>query len=171
MHLQRTQPRVGRFIFSSFYILVHNFVKIKFCQRFFKEKIENVILNSIDKTAGPLIHATNQIALYKTVQKLNQWIKSNLNDETFYEEIRLKLCKKKNDTTYCLQFSEKETFSNEATNKIFQSNYQMLFEIFNYLKVLQKDLMKESAESSQLELDLFSTLERIKTYLEENVNP
>ena len=140
------------------------------CQRFFKEKIENVIINSIDKTAGPLISATNQIALYKTVQKLNQWIKSNLNDETFYEEIKLKLCKKKNDTTCCLQFSEKENFSNEASNKIVQSNYQMLFEIFNYLKVLQKDLMKESVESSQLELDLYSTLERIKTYLEENVN-
>jgi hypothetical protein len=103
---------------------------------FFKDKIENVIVNSIDRNSYPLVNATNQIALYKTVQKLNQWIKANLNEDIFYEEIKLKLCKKKTDTHYCFIYCEKESSIDESHNKIVQSNYLMLFEIFNYFKVI-----------------------------------
>ena len=94
-------------------------------------------MNSIDKNSTPLINTTNQIALYKTVQKLNQWIKTNLNEDIFCVEIKLKMCKKiinADQLLYTFQFNEKD-LPDESAHKMMQTNYLMLFEKFNYFKV------------------------------------
>lgn len=142
---------------------------------FFKEKIENVIINSIDRNSTPLITTTNQIAMYKTVQKLNQWIKTNLNEEIFCEEIKLKMCKKiinSDKLLYGFNYNEKENSNdNSDVHKMMESNYLLLFEKFNYFKVLlkelgsQQDLTKSQAQTEQAILE---TLTQIQNYLVEN---
>jgi len=139
---------------------------------FFKDKIENVIVNSIDRNSTPLIDTTSQIALYKTVQKLSQWVKSNLNEEVFCGEVKLKMCKKiiNNDKLlYGFAYKEDANLADQSLHRMMQSNYLMLFEKFNYFKVVLKELCSERwSELAELEKTVVETLVEIKAYLIEN---
>jgi hypothetical protein len=131
-----------------------------------------VIVNSIDGNSTPLIKTTNQIALYKTVQRLSQWIKTNLNEEVFCDEIKLKMCKKITNSDkllYGFQFSEKDSPNDESAHKTMESNYLLLFEKFNYFKVLLKELAQAPGQPrSDTEKAVLETLAQIREYLVEN---
>ena len=61
-------------------------IAFKIFNRFFKEKIKSIIENSQEKsTSVHLIASTNQIAIYKAIEKLRQWIEYNLNEGIFYQ--------------------------------------------------------------------------------------
>lgn len=133
-----------------------------------------MIRNSIDRNSTPLINTTNQIALYKTTQKLSQWIRTNLNEETFCAEIKLKMCKKiiNNDQLlYGFLYNEKDNQDNSDVHKMMQTNYLLLFEKFNYFKVLLKELassQQDRKSQAATEQAILKALTQIKDYLIEN---
>lgn len=133
-----------------------------------------MIRNSIDRNSTPLITTTNQIALYKTTQKLSQWIRTNLNEETFCAEIKLKMCKKiiNNDKLlYGFFYNEKDNQENSDVHKMMESNYLLLFEKFSYFKVLLKELassQQDRESQADTEQAILKTLTQIKDYLIEN---
>jgi hypothetical protein len=145
--------------------------------RFFKEKISSIIENSIEKSISKqMILSVNQIAIYKALEKLRQWIDFNLNENIFYQELIIKVSKYKKDLENFYKINENNELSNEKTllideknNDEFEESNLILHDIFCSLKNLFANLMKESYDFFQTEKSIKDIFGKIKQYLEEKV--
>ena len=60
-----------------------------------------------------MILTVNQIAIYKALEKLRQWIDFNLNENIFYQELIIKVSKYKRDLENFYKMNENNELSNE----------------------------------------------------------
>ncbi len=142
-------------------------IAFKIFNRFFKEKIKSIIENSQEKsTSVHLIASTNQIAIYKAIEKLRQWIEYNLNEGIFYQELMVKISKRKNDLENFFESSnDKDVCCLTAeTNEIEDSNV-VLHDIFCLLKNLISLLLRGQCDSVKSENFIQHILEQIMQYL------
>lgn len=105
--------------------------------RFFKPKIEILIENSLEKSeCNQVITITNQITLFKSIEKLNQWISINLNEKVFNEELKVKKFKKPQvDNNNAVKLIENDLAGLDIEKTSFSPNCLMPSEIFNKIKV------------------------------------
>ncbi|CAF0715052.1 unnamed protein product [Brachionus calyciflorus] len=140
-------------------------------KEFLKPKIETLISNSLDKTSSnQMIKATSQITLYKSIDKLSQWININLNDKIFYDELKLKKIKKKVDS------NEIKTIQNnpdlpiiDTDSVVFNSECLMPSEIFSKIKAIQKRIYKTDSKSFEIQLEIEIVLKDILDFCIKNV--
>jgi hypothetical protein len=123
-----------------------------------------------------MILTVNQIAIYKALEKLRQWIDFNLNENIFYQELIIKVSKYKRDLENFYKMNENNELSNEKTllidetnNDEFEESNLILHSIFCILKNLFANLMRENCDFFQTEKSIKHIFGKIKQYLEEKV--
>ena len=123
-----------------------------------------------------MILTVNQIAIYKALEKLRQWIDFNLNENIFYQELIIKVSKYKRDLENFYKMNENNELSNEKTllidetnNDEFEESNLILHSIFCILKNLFANLMRENCDFVQTEKSIKHIFGKIKQYLEEKV--
>lgn len=128
-----------------------------------------------------VIKISSQVALFKSIDKLNQWVNTNLTEKVFYEEIKLKKIKKKTELceTIPLNLDVNDLI-------IFTSDTMMPSEIFNIIKVkkigfinsliiyfflknIQKKILTKVMTFLAIESEILNLLENIEHFINKNV--
>ncbi len=102
-------------------------------------KICTLIDNCLEKSeCGNVAKLTKEIAFFKAIEKLKQWISIHLNEELFFEELKTKRFKKRNDLI------NESKINNEQSNAVLEVGLEKLTlnlsddmpsDLFNHLKV------------------------------------
>ena len=114
---------------------------------YFKDKIEIFIENSLEKNESAYVkRIAIQITEFKAVEKLKQWININLNESVFYEELKWKRFKRRNDQISSEQAKPLQQEQPKPSN--------------NEQKGAQQPSAQQSAQKlSEQEADIFRGLE------------
>lgn len=119
---------------KKYHFIFHFYIKKNFKFRFLQLEIESLVSKHLEKTSTePVITICSQIAMYKSLDKLSQWIQTNLTDKILLEEIKL-------NKTKTIEICEKLASNVEIplieNNKTkFCEESCMPSEIFNFSKV------------------------------------
>jgi hypothetical protein len=113
---------------------------------FIKPKMKTVIETVLDESLPVQVIKTScDIGAFKAIEKLKEWMSINLNEQIFYEELRVKRFKKKTDTAAASSAAtaaaakKKPSFDEEPSSTtekpVFNTSYLMPSVIFNKIKV------------------------------------
>jgi hypothetical protein len=109
---------------------------------FFIAKIDVLVDNLLEKSeSNQMIVQTKQITLFKAIEKLKQWVSINLSEQIFFEELKIRRFKKRNDlhsqqnqTDLPAEKCITDDLSFEKP-PVFEQNQMMPSELFNMIKV------------------------------------